>query len=365
MSNPNPLEYQDLIRYDPKWQVLICIKDCNTTIPAKSLKRHLRTIHCMNAKQYKLLIKAISKLTVCQDISDFPRPPNGSPLVQGLKAFDGYQCTFCPNHLTTSEDVAMPHVSQHRRVPGASIIAECKSVSMQTWSQGYKGYWTVIDPNPQQQPLQTSSSSYSSSSSSSAPQANGSAATAPLTWEQRVIQMETERLQNQRNETMEFNARNRVDDTSPWLRHTKWGELFKGKNRHIISATRFLNTEDARVLESSPISVSKLKVLSRAFDRIVYWGRETLQETSWSIRSWLRSYQRNTPRYPPFRRPQTISSEIRYINQWKQFLCYCFRTGLLDAGVRERDHGIRFTTEHLELIREIAGTENSIQLCSC
>jgi hypothetical protein len=167
--------------------------------------------------------------------------------------------------------------------------------------------------------------------------------------------METERLRSQENETIEFNARNRVDDTSPWLTHTKWAELFKGKNRNMLSATRFLNTDDARVLESSPIGVSRLKVLNHAFDRIVHWGLETLQETPWSIRAWLRSYRRNAPMYPPFRRLQTISSEIRYINQWKQFLCYCFRTGLVDAGVRERDYGIRFTSEQLELIHEIAG----------
>jgi hypothetical protein len=164
---------------------------------------------------------------------------------------------------------------------------------------------------------------------------------------------------------MEFNARNRVDDTSPWLTHTNWPQLFKEKNRQMISATRFSNTKDAQVLEISPISVLKLKILNHAFDRIIYWGLETLQETPWSIRSWLRSYQRNTPKYPPFRRPQTISSEIRYVNQWKQFLCYCFRTGLLNASVRERDYGIRFTPEHLELIHEIAGKKNSIRLYFC
>jgi hypothetical protein len=249
MSEPIPLQYQNLIRYDPEWQVLLCIKDCNTTIAARSLKRHLHKVHDMSAKQYKPLLKAISKLPVRQTIQDFPHPPNGSPLVQGLKIHEGYQCSICPHELTTSRDVATRHVSHHRRVPGASIIAECEPVSMQTWCQGHKGYWTIIDPNPpQDQPLQPSSTSASSTSSS--PPENESAATAaphpspPLTWEQRMIQMENERLQKQNNETIEFNARNRVDDTSPWMTHTKWAELFQGKNRNVISATRFLNTED-------------------------------------------------------------------------------------------------------------------------
>jgi hypothetical protein len=174
-----PLKYQDLIRYDPEWQILICTKDCNTAIAGQSIKRHLHRTHHMNAKQYKPLIKAISTLTVCQNISDFPRPPNGSPLIQGLKVLHGYQCTLCPNYLTTSEVIAMRHVSQHRRVPGATIIVQYISVSMQTWCHGYQGFWTVINPNRLQQPSQPSSSS----TFSSIPQADGSAPAAPLTWE--------------------------------------------------------------------------------------------------------------------------------------------------------------------------------------
>jgi hypothetical protein len=134
MYNLIPLEYQDLIRYDPESQIVIYIKDCNAAIAGQALRRHLHDIHKMSAKQYKPLLKAISKskLPVRQNISDFPRPSNDSSPVQGLKIHDGYQCTLCLHELTTSENMAIAHASRHQRTPGASIIAEYKTVSIQT-----------------------------------------------------------------------------------------------------------------------------------------------------------------------------------------------------------------------------------------
>ena len=47
----------------------------------------------------------------------------------------------------------------------------------------------------------------------------------------------------------------------------------------------------------------------------------------------------------PFKKPQDTRTVTRYINYWKQFVYYCFRTDSLEPDRCQRIYGIEFTNE--------------------
>ena len=81
-----------------------------------------------------------------------------------------------------------------------------------------------------------------------------------LTWEEAMIQKEKEWREAMHSRLLEFHARNRKDNTTPWLLFTKWGELLKDRDMKTIAETRYLNTENQEVVRLSPISKSRLCV---------------------------------------------------------------------------------------------------------
>lgn len=164
------------------------------------------------------------------------------------------------------------------------------------------------------------------------------------------------RQQEEMREKLRVTDRNKKDDTSPWLLHTKWPKKFDGKAIKTISMTRLLVPPDPRATRtSSCITPSNLKTLSRAFDQIMARCFETLESTSPETLRWLRSPQAMEADWRTFKRLQEVRSETRYINYWKQFLYYVFRTALMREKQRNREHGIKFTEDQLRLVKEIAG----------
>jgi len=172
-----------------------------------------------------------------------------------------------------------------------------------------------------------------------------------LTWEQCVIKMKLEWLRNQERDSPEFHQHNRKDDISSWLLHTKWSQLFAGKNIRLIGETRLLNSMDQRMLQFQCISKSRLWVLNYAFDCIITWALQSLSFTPRQILTWLKSNSRNQPSVRSFGRLLWIQSESRHINYYKQFIHYCFRTSLLDESIRKQLYGIEFTSDQLRLIQ--------------
>ena len=59
------------------------------------------------------------------------------------------------------------------------------------------------------------------------------------TWEERMIQQESRRIETQRDNSLELHLRNKKDDTTPWLLFTKWPNFFEGKNIKLIGETRY------------------------------------------------------------------------------------------------------------------------------
>jgi hypothetical protein len=297
----------------------------------------------MKKKEYEVLVEAISTLPCCKSKDEIPCPLDDCPSIDGLPILSGYRCKLCRTFKTQSKAIISRHIfDQHSDSLSQNREQHYESVALQSWSSGWRGgYWTVAD---------SISSIHSLSDIAMDPSSN-----TQLTWEERMMEMESKRLQDQDNRFLQLGTKNQRDDTSPWLMFTKWPTIFEGKDIKLIGETKDLNTTNRHVLEISLINITQLGVLSRAFDRIIEWALETLESTNWNLRCWLRSPSRSEPSHKQFSVPQSKVTVKRYCRYWKQFLYYCFRTGLLNGEYRKRLYGIQFSAEQSRLIQDIKG----------
>jgi len=93
---------------------------------------------------------------------------------------------------------------------------------------------------------------------------------------------------------------NNADDTSLWLNFTGWKKIFLGKDIVMISETRLICSQDPQVRKQFNISENTIRLVFNAFDVLVDRCRETLNNTSSELRSWLNSYKRAEPSLRPF-----------------------------------------------------------------
>ncbi|KJZ68948.1 hypothetical protein HIM_11664 [Hirsutella minnesotensis 3608] len=133
------------------------------------------------------------------------------------------------------------------------------------------------------------------------------------------------------------NAPTENNETTPWLRHTRWPETFRDRPLDIITAAaslpqRFCSDEDVLLgfWHGTPIKFpaadeSRLRLLMRAVDWMFDRAEATLIRTGYRHRCWISSYWENTfwtrplPKHPE-------ATRRRYISKWKRFLCFAFRT---------------------------------------
>ena len=349
MANVVPPQFQALFRYDEQWQVLIC-RQHRVAVPLKSLPGHLRSEHHIYHLESKSLLEALAAVPCCETKQDFPQPFNGSLLVLDFEVVDGFQCPHCSDGdagaLSRSEEMVRRHVVQrHMDIPPSRRNVDQTRVKLQSWGVRWqRGYWTVELANTAggatSLPLNDSMES-------------GSITT--LTWEEAMIQKEKERREAMHSRLLEFHARNRMDDTTPWLLFTKWGELFKDREVKTIAETRYLNTENQEVVRISPITKSQLRVVSLGFDKLLRWSLETLETTDWNTCRWLRSPRRSECSHKPFRKPLQTATLVRYAGYWKQLLYFCLRTALLEKEVCDRIYSVEFTARQRELAMELKG----------
>src|SRR5215471_16620194 len=159
--DPIPIDHQHIMRYDPQWHALICLK-CKipSGVGRHNLHRHFNEIDRLKANDYKPILDALdtSGLPILQSLDRFPRPPNNSIPIEGLPIQNGVKCKPC-GYLSTSAKVMKMHITDETREVleggenasrrGAFIHPGSEPASLQTWSKsGWKGgYWTVVDPN--------------------------------------------------------------------------------------------------------------------------------------------------------------------------------------------------------------------------
>ena len=88
MSDNALADLGQFIRYEARWQVLIC-RPCQAAVcgAKTALIRHLRSKHHMSFRDYRPLVDAVSALPCCSAKAQFPCPLDDGPPIDDLPSF--------------------------------------------------------------------------------------------------------------------------------------------------------------------------------------------------------------------------------------------------------------------------------------
>jgi Orsellinic acid/F9775 biosynthesis cluster protein D len=278
--------------------------------------------------------------------NEFPQPTHYSEPIAGLYIQDIFKCNDC-DFLTRNQNSIRRHTAKNHKEsrPGLdSSEKQWQSVKAQQWVRSWSGakYWIVRADTPLSTPI------------------NGDVivldnVTSPksMSWEDRMEQLERDRLQKQNSDMMRVTCRNDIDDTTPWLLRTKWPQTFHQKNLRLLGRTRYSDLDRETRAMFPHWTECRTRLIATEFNKVVIRAVLTLDQTSQSLCSWLRSSRRNEPSRRPFCHLQRRGMEQKYASQWKQFLYYCLRIFQLDPATREQQYGAIFTAEQLRCLTEL------------
>ncbi|KAM6513550.1 hypothetical protein FALCPG4_015947 [Fusarium falciforme] len=156
------------------------------------------------------------------------------------------------------------------------------------------------------------------------------------------------------------------NETTPWLLHTKWPELFRNRPVDIIAASTRQpaqgpnqNNEDYVLgvwrgipLRSPAAAEARLRLLMRAVDDIFDRAEATLACTSYRSRCWLSSYWQETFCNRPLRILPRRTRE-KYKSRWKHFTCYLFRAFALEPRQRREIYNVPLRADEIAMMRHI------------
>jgi hypothetical protein len=151
------------------------------------------------------------------------------------------------------------------------------------------------------------------------------------------------------------------NETTPWLKHTKWPDLFQNRPLDIITASaqqpRLSLDEDYLLghwrgtpLRSPAINEAKLRILMKAVDQMFERAIATLACTNYRLRCWLGTYRKDSFRSCAF---HLVSSQKRYISSWKQFICYIFRVLACKPLYRKQIYNLQFRPKEIQMMNYI------------
>jgi hypothetical protein len=156
------------------------------------------------------------------------------------------------------------------------------------------------------------------------------------------------------------------NETTPWLKHTKWPVLFRNRPLDILTASAlqpskcdgdyYLGQWSGIPLTSPAIHEAKLRILMRAVDHMFIRAEETLKHTHYRLRCWLQTYHERHFRPVAFSSLQSKNSRTNYISMWKRFICYVFRLWATDNRLRETIYGVSFRQVEAGQLRYIWST---------
>jgi hypothetical protein len=132
------------------------------------------------------------------------------------------------------------------------------------------------------------------------------------------------------------------NETTPWLKHTKWPILFRDRPLDILTASAlqptkcdgdyYLGQWSGMPFTSPAINEAKLRILMQAVDQMFVRAKETLKHTHYRLRCWLQTYHERHFRPVAFDSLRSKKSRTDYISMWKHFICYVFECGRQTSG---------------------------------
>ncbi|WKT54184.1 Helicase superfamily 1/2, ATP-binding domain [Fusarium oxysporum f. sp. vasinfectum] len=161
-----------------------------------------------------------------------------------------------------------------------------------------------------------------------------------------------------------------TSETTPWLQHTRWAELFRNRSLEIIAATAKLPASQwsRRYLLgqwqgldfwSSAETEAQLQVILRGLDLMFDRARATLDRTPYISRCWLNTYAKDAFWPHGFR---VIPTFKRYLAIWKRFICFVFRVLQYPSWQRKEVYNLRLGSDEIKMMQHILYLVGQLQL---
>jgi hypothetical protein len=130
---------------------------------------------------------------------------------------------------------------------------------------------------------------------------------------------------------------------TPWLRRTRWEEMFAGKDMHLLN--QLSHSPDPRDGDLHQIWSSVDRVL-----RVCFRGVLDCHARGWElVLFWLASVNRNKEDTKPFRTHMELRTMARYIGYWQQYIMFCIRA-------ITTDNSVPFTPRQSQCIQDLMAT---------
>src|SRR5579871_2092714 len=367
--------YPQLVEYMPEYQLFYCHSCCSVYV-LKQLDSHLKQKHAVSAPARRRLIEHCKTLPLPPAVrsreSSYRQPVREyqSLPVPFLPILEGFACSHCHSQdpwYSISQKAGQEHINQAHQLFGTVCTASLRPVKLQTWySRTRAKYWEVAPaPATTTTATATTTPTPSRATPTSTPRVAGPPTLAPapgssfitidLTAATQLEEVEEEECRRLEQLAADHHAADDevdVDETTPWLIATEWPQQFARRPLDVIAAFakhppalavaagsytmgRFQETE----LVSPGRDEEHLQQLSWLFSLVFDQGIQTLQETPYQIRCWLKSYSPHEFFPRPFNQLQKPGTRYRYQRQWQWFLCFCFRAWRLDPALRQRVFG--------------------------
>ncbi|KAH7200594.1 hypothetical protein BKA60DRAFT_641987 [Fusarium oxysporum] len=161
-----------------------------------------------------------------------------------------------------------------------------------------------------------------------------------------------------------------TSETTPWLQHTRWAELFRNRSLEIIAATAklpvsqwsrryLLGQWQGLYIWSSAETEAQLQVILRGLDLMFDRARATLDRTPYISRCWLNTYAKDAFWPHGFR---VIPSFKKYLAIWKRFICFVFRALQYPSRQRKEVYNLRLGSDEIKMMQHILYLVGQLQL---
>ncbi|EXK78037.1 hypothetical protein FOQG_17267 [Fusarium oxysporum f. sp. raphani 54005] len=168
----------------------------------------------------------------------------------------------------------------------------------------------------------------------------------------------------------DYTAATGRSETTPWLQHTRWAELFRNRSLEIIAATAklpasqwsrkyLLGQWQGLDFWSSAETEAQLQVILRGLDLMFDRTRATLDRTPYISRCWLNTYAKDAFWPHGFR---VIPSFKKYLAIWKRFICFVFRALQYPSRQRKEVYNLRLGSDEIKMMQHILYLVGQLQL---
>ncbi|RBA11840.1 hypothetical protein FPRO05_14192 [Fusarium proliferatum] len=161
-----------------------------------------------------------------------------------------------------------------------------------------------------------------------------------------------------------------ASETTPWLRHTGWVELFRDRSLAIIAATAkqaapqwsrnyLLGQWQGSPMWSSAETEAQLQIILHGLDLMFDRARATLDRTPYISRRWLNTFAKDAFWPHGF---CVIPSFKRYLAIWKRFICFVFRVLQYPPRQRVEVYNVRLGSNEVKMMQHVLYLVGQLQL---